>query len=237
MSIEIDRSDKTAVLIGCTGLVGSYCLDYLSEHSAYSRVITFARKKIIPVNKKHQHYQVDFKHLERVYQVFEGDDLYLCLGTTLKDAGSKKQFIQVDFTYNLTLAKMAERKQFNQVLLVSSVGASSDSLFFYNKVKGYLEHEVKQLSFWATHIFRPSVLLGERPTQRFGEQTAGRIGKFLDNISGGMLSKYKPVEAEVVAKAMIQAAQQLDPGLHIYPSHQLQNLSEAYYKYKDLQKG
>ena len=236
MAIEIDRSDKTAVLIGCTGLVGSHCLKYLADHGAYSQIITFARKKMVPVNKKHRHYQIDFKHLERIYKVFEGDDLYLCLGTTLKDAGSKKQFIQVDFTYNLTLAKMAERKNFNQILLVSSVGASSESMFFYNKVKGYLEHEVKQLTFWATHIFRPSVLLGHRPTQRFGEQTAGRIGKFLDNVSGGMLSKYKPVEAEVVAKAMIQAAQQLKAGLHIYPSHELQKLSEAYYRSKDLQK-
>ncbi len=236
MTVEIDRSAKTAVLIGATGLVGSYCLKYLIQHKAYNQIITIARKSMIPKNPKHRHIQVNFEQLEKIYAQFNGDDLYICLGTTIRDAGSKKKFIKVDFTYNLTFAKMASQKGFNQILLVSSVGANADSLFFYNKIKGYLEDEIKKLPFWATHLFQPSVLLGKRPTQRFGEQAAGKIGNVLDRISGGLLTKYKPVEAEVVAKAMIHAAQQLNPGLHIYPSHALQKLSDAYYRSKDLRK-
>ena len=228
--MEINIGNKTAVLVGATGLVGGYCLQYLIDHHAYSRIITIARRSMPEKSEKHQHIQINFGQLEKVYNRFEGDDLYLCLGTTLDQAGSKKKFIQVDFTYNLTLAKMAEQKKFNQLLLVSSVGASRDSFFFYNKVKGYLEDEVKKLNFWSTHIFQPSVLLGERSNQRFGEQAAGRLGKFFDRVSGGLLNKYKPVEAEVVASAMINAAQRFKEGLHIYPSHDLQQMSDEYFR-------
>ena len=118
MSVEINRSDKTAILIGSTGLVGRHCLKYLIQHGAYNRIITVARKQMLPKDPKHRHIQVDFDQLEKIYAEFKGDDLYLCLGTTIKDAGSKKKFIKVDFTYNLTFAKMAAQKGFNQILLV-----------------------------------------------------------------------------------------------------------------------
>ena len=112
-----------------------------------------------------------------------------------------------------------------QYLLVSSVGADPNSRFFYNKVKGELEASIQQLNFWALHIFQPSVLLGDRNENRFGEQIAGKIGRFFDRLTGGLLTKYRPIEADVVAKAMVSAAQGLKLGVHVYPSHFLQALA------------
>lgn len=141
-------------------------------------------------------------------------------------AGNKSLFRRVDFDYNLNAANAAIEHGADQLLLVSSVGADANSNFFYSKVKGELEDAVLKLGFWSIHIFRPSVLLGERNENRFGEKIAGKIGKVIDRFTGGFLSKYRPIEAEVVAKAMISAAQGLKEGHHIYPSHWLQDLSE-----------
>ena len=84
---------------------------------------------------------------------------------------------------------------------------------------------MKALPFWAIHIFQPSVLLGERNENRWGEEIAGKLGKVIDGLTGGLLKKYRPIEADVVAKAMVSAAQKLEPGLHVYPSHWLQDLA------------
>ena len=155
-----------------------------------------------------------------------GDDLYCCLGTTMRKAGSKEAFRKVDYTYSFQIAKIAESNGVNQLLLVSSVGADSNSIFFYNQIKGELEDAVKKMKFWATHIFQPSVLLGKRNENRWGEQIAGRLAKGFDFLTGGLLTKYSPVEAEMVAKAMFIAAQGFDAGLQIYPSHVLQKLAK-----------
>ena len=69
-------------------------------------------------------------------------------------------------------------------------------------------------------------MLGERPESRTGESIAKIIGKGLDFILRGLLTKYKPVEAETVAKGMVAKAQELQSGIHIYPSHWIQKLSE-----------
>ncbi|MCB0662089.1 MAG: hypothetical protein KDC24_05080, partial [Saprospiraceae bacterium] len=148
------------------------------------------------------------------------------IGTTMAKAGSKEAFYKVDFEYNYNVAQLAEANKVNQCLLVSSVGADEDSIFFYSEVKGKLEKAIKELSFWSIHIFQPSLLLGERNENRWGEEAAGVLGRIINKFTGGLLNKYKPVEADVVAQAMVEAAQQLKPGVHVYPSHYLQSLAE-----------
>ncbi|MEZ4992755.1 MAG: oxidoreductase [Saprospiraceae bacterium] len=223
--MEITKGKKTALIFGASGLVGGYCLDYLLRHAAYQRVIAFVRK---PLKKEHERLHqivIDFDRLEEHAAQMRGDDLFLCLGTTMAKAGSREAFYKVDFKYSYKVARIAAEHGVNQLLLVSSVGADKDSLFFYSRVKGELEDAVKELPFWSTHIFQPSVLLGERNENRWGEELAGKIGKVIDNFTGGLLSKYRPVEAEVVAQAMVNAAQQISKGVHIYPSNYLQNLA------------
>jgi len=224
MEVQIIKDDKTALLFGATGLVGRYCLDYLLASPAYKKVKVFVRKELDFENEKLEQHKIDFDQLENYQDLIKGDDLFCCLGTTMKKAGSKASFRKVDYEYGFQIAKIAEKHGVNQFLLVSSVGADADSIFFYNQVKGELEDSVKKMKFWATHIFQPSVLLGERNENRWGEQLAGRLAKGFDFLTGGLLTKYSPVEAEVVAKAMVIAAQGFNSGISIYPSHVLQKL-------------
>lgn len=224
--MEISKDKKTALLFGGTGLVGSFCLDYLLRHKAYQKVLVFGRKKINKEHERLEQHIIHFDQLGDYAHLIKGHDLYCCLGTTMGKAGSKEAFHKVDFTYSFQAAKYGAENGVNQCLLVSSVGAKADSLFFYSRVKGELENAVKKLPFWATHIFRPSVLVGDRPDSRWGEQIAARLGRGIDYLTGGLLTKYKPIEAEIVAKAMVNAAQGLEEGIHVYPSHYLQQLAE-----------
>lgn len=224
--MEITKGKKTALIFGASGLVGGFCLDFLLEHSAYKQVVAFVRT---PLKKEHarlQQVKVNFDRPETFTDQIKGDDIFLCLGTTMAKAGKRSAFYKVDFTYNYEAAKAAAANGVNQLFLVSAVGADKDSIFYYNEVKGELEEAIKELPFWAIHIFQPSVLLGERNENRWGEEIAGKLGKIIDRLTGGLLSKYRPVEADVVARAMVNAAQQLSKGTHIYPSHYLQHLAE-----------
>lgn len=223
--MEITKDNKTALVFGATGLVGSHVVQFLLLHPAYNRVVLFVRR---PVNLEHpklEQHIVDFDRPASFKHLVKGDDLFCCLGTTMAKAGSKEAFYKVDFTYAFDAAQMASMNGVGQYLLVSSVGADPHSRFFYSKVKGELEVAVRKMGFWGLHIFQPSVLLGERNENRFGEQLAGKIGSIFDRLTGGLLTKYRPIEADVVAKAMVSAAQGVRPGEHIYPSHWLQGLA------------
>ncbi len=230
--MEISKHKKTAILFGATGLVGGYLLNMLLGHNAYRRVVVFTRRDIPREHPKLIVHKINFEDLPAYHELIKGQDLFICLGSTMRKAGGRKEFFKVDYTYPYQAAKMAVENGVNQILLVTSVGADPDSYFFYNKVKGLIENAVKKMDFWAIHIFRPSVLLGERNENRWGEQLAGQLGKGIDYLTGGMLTKYRPIEAEIVAKAMINAAQHLRPGTFTYPSHFLQTLAEETYSNK-----
>jgi uncharacterized protein YbjT (DUF2867 family) len=224
--MQISKDKKTALLFGATGLVGGHALEFLLMHPAYDKVLAFVRKPIQQAHEKLVQHIIDFDNAESWGHLVKGDDLFCCLGTTMAKAGSKAAFFKVDYTYPMQAAHFAVQNKVHQYLLVSSVGADTDSIFFYSKVKGQLEEALQKMDFWSIHIFRPSVLLGERNENRFGEEVAGKIGRLIDRFTGGLLTKYKPIEADVVAKAMVAAAQGLEPGTHIYPSHWLQQEAE-----------
>ncbi|MCB0519525.1 MAG: NAD(P)H-binding protein [Saprospiraceae bacterium] len=220
--MQISKDNKTALLFGASGLVGSHALEFLLLHPAYSKVVVFVRKPIEQEHPKLLQHVIDFDQPESWGQLVKGDDLFCCLGTTMAKAGSRAAFLKVDYSYPIQAAHFAIENKVHQFLLVSSVGADTKSPFFYSKVKGQLEESLQRLDFWSIHIFRPSILLGERNENRWGEEIAGRIGKVIDRFTGGILTKYKPIEADVVAKAMVAAAQGLEAGTHVYPSHWLQ---------------
>lgn len=224
--MEISAGNKKAVIVGATGLVGSHCLDYLLAHKAYGEVLSLGRKKLDIKNEKLRQEVIDFDKIEKYASLIKGNDLYICLGTTMGKAGSKEAFRKVDYDYIVNVAKAGSENKMNQLLLVSSVGAEKESLFFYNQVKGETEEAIRKLDFWSIHIFQPSILLGERPESRAGESIAKIIGKGLDKVLGGLLSKYRPVEAETVAKAMVAVAQNLKEGIHVYPSNYLNKLAD-----------
>ena len=215
---------RTALIAGASGLVGSHLLRLLLQSERYSQVISVGRRELPLIHPKLDQQVVDFDDLKKYKSELVADDVFCCLGTTIKKAGSKEAFYKVDHTYVLRLAEITLEKNATQFLVVSAMGANAGSMIFYNKVKGEMERDVQQLGFPTIHIFQPSLLLGEREEHRTGEEMGAMLMKPLSRLMLGPLRKYRPIQAETVAKAMLQAAAKDQQGTHTYPSDQIQQV-------------
>lgn len=216
---------RNALIAGASGLVGSHCLRLLLNSDRYSQVISIGRRDLPLIHPKLDQKVIDFDNLKKYSSELVADDVYCCLGTTIKKAGSKNNFYKVDHTYVVELARLTVAKNASQFLVVSAMGADAGSMLFYNKVKGEMERDVQQQNFETVHIFRPSLLLGEREEERTGEELASKIMRPLSGLMIGPLSKYKPILGEDVAKAMLYAAAQDATGTHIYLSDEIAEMA------------
>lgn len=214
--------NRTAIVVGSNGLVGSELLKILLESDYYRTVVSLARKYLeVKDDKLVQYIIEDYNQLDEFEELIAADDIYCCLGSTMKKAGSKDAFRKVDYEYPLNIAKLAALNDSNQFLLVSALGANADSGVFYNKVKGEVEDAIKEVDFKSLHFFRPSLLLGDRQEKRGGESTAKVLMTTFSFAMIGPWKKYKPVHARKVAKAMFEAAQKNEPGVHAYESDEI----------------
>ncbi len=211
-------SDKTALLFGATGLVGGHCLDLLLRENSYRKVVAFARRPLAINNPRLQVELIDFERLQDYNHLIAGDDLFCCLGTTIRAAGSQDAFFHVDFTYPHHIATTARSNGVGQFLLVSSIGADPQSSVFYSRVKGELEQAIQRIPFSAIQLFRPSLLLGDRREFRFGERFASIASRAIAPLLLGSLRKYRPIEARDVAAAMVAVAGEDRAGVNIYES-------------------
>jgi uncharacterized protein YbjT (DUF2867 family) len=195
---------KHAVLAGATGLVGERCLGGLLEHPAYSRVTVWSRR---PLSRTHPKLAVELVDFEALPPL-PGDcaEVFCCLGTTIRIAGTQEAFRRVDHDYPVALAERARAAGARQFLLVSSLGADAQSKTFYLQVKGETERDIAALGLPRHLFFRPSLLLGDRHEHRRGESAAIIASRFLAPLLIGPMRKYRPVEADDVAAAMVQAA-------------------------------
>lgn len=218
---------KSILLAGATGLVGTECTRRLLLDQTYERVVIPTRRPLpeslrrMTGGEKIEERQVDFDNLEaaRYDDMYRVDQVLCCLGTTIKKAGSQERFRQVDYGYPKTIAERSIAAGAHHFLLVSAIGADSDSRIFYNRVKGEIEDALLELPFRSTTIVRPSLLLGDRDEFRLGEEIASRL-RFL------FPSRYKPVHAADVARVLVEAARKDPPGRHIIESSEIPVRSE-----------
>jgi uncharacterized protein YbjT (DUF2867 family) len=218
---------RAALLLGATGLVGGHCLELLLNDSAYGKVVVVGRKLVPHEHAKLEQHVVDFDTLSGFAHLMRADDLFSCLGTTIKKAGSRENFRRVDFTYQLDAARLSREQGAKQLLLVSSLGADPHSSIFYNRVKGELETAVSELALDAVNIFRPSLLLGERAEFRAGERIAELPMRYVSFLMVGPLAKYRPVEARAVAAAMLKVAKEERTGVNVFESDQIRRMTEG----------
>jgi uncharacterized protein YbjT (DUF2867 family) len=211
---------KTALLAGATGLIGSQLLPLLLASERYAKVIVVGRKAVPTIHPKLVQVTTELDKLEDVRFKLIADDVYCCLGTTMKQAGSKEAFYQVDFLYVMKLAALAAGNFASQFMVVSSMGADPESRIYYSRVKGEMEEAVRQTPFRAIHIFRPSLLLGERAQPRLGERIGALLLKVLHPLMRGPLLKYRAVPGAAVA-AMLRAAQDDGGGVRVHESAEL----------------
>ena len=217
---------KVALIAGATGLVGSSLLEKLLNSDQYSKIISLQRKPNTITHFKLETIQTDFANLNNI-QLPNVDDVFCCLGTTIKTAGSKSAFIKVDYDYPMELARLASKSKAAHFLVITAMGSDAGSIFFYNQVKGKLEKNLSSLSeFLKISIIRPSLLMGDRKEHRAGEKIGVAIAKFVNPFLVGKLKKYRGIQTVDVAEAMYKIA--LNPSkdhVHIYLSDDLQEIA------------
>ncbi|HLZ44422.1 MAG TPA: NAD(P)H-binding protein [Gemmatimonadales bacterium] len=207
---------RTALLAGATGLVGSHALQLLLADDTWARVITVGRRPVAQSHAKLEQRILDLGAIEAVSDLPHADDVFCCLGTTIKQAGSQPAFRRVDHDFVVALARAGVRGGATQLLLVSAVGADSESRIFYSRVKGEAEMAVRKLPYRAVQIFRPSILLGKRAEFRLGERVAVFVAPVMPLFLPGGLRRYRPVAAATVARAMVNIAREMPRGMNVY---------------------
>lgn len=194
--------ERIAAVFGSTGLIGNQLLQLLSDNKNYIKVLAYMRKPSsnLPVKVSTVELTNDFALPADV------DDVYVCIGTTMKKAGSKEAFLKVDFELVQTIAQRAMEARAKRLLVVSSIGANAESSNFYLRTKGQMEEAIKKVGFTLCGIVRPSLLLGKRDEFRFGEKFGVFFYKVFGFIFVGPLRKYKGIYAVDVAKSMVMLA-------------------------------
>lgn len=210
---------RKALIAGSTGLIGGYCLQALLNDPRYSEIIALVRKPLLKTHRKLKTVISKFEKLDHELSNIQADDVYCCIGTTIKKAGSQEDFRQVDFSLVVSIAEQMRKQGAEQFLVISSMGADPNSKVFYNRVKGEMEQAIQQLEYPYIRIIRPSLLLGPREEFRLGEKIGVMLTPVLKPFLKGSLKKYRPVQAESVALFMVKVAHE-EPmsGVHVYES-------------------
>jgi len=217
---------KTALIAGATGLVGGHCLSELLASPSYDSVIAVGRRPLGLPQRGLRQVTTDLLTLSAEHAA-GADDVFCCLGTTIKKAGSRDAFRSVDFDLPLALARAARSAGATRYCLVSSLGASPRARTFYLRVKGELEDALGGFGFPSLIVVRPSLLLGDRVETRPGEHLAEFALRLASPLLRGRWRKYRGIEASAVARAMVRLAEQGAKGRRVVESDEIAHLAAS----------
>jgi uncharacterized protein YbjT (DUF2867 family) len=216
---------RKAIIVGASGLVGSNLINLLLNGDNYTEVLSIARKEVPIQHKKLVQLIINLHDLFNHEHALKGDVIFCCLGTTLRKTPDKTVYRKIDHDYPVELAKLAIKNNVNQYHFVSAVGADITSSSFYTRLKGETEQDLIKVKLNTLHIYRPSLLTGDRKEFRFAEKTASILMKAIDPLLIGGLKKYRSIPASTVAQAMYNQSLRTESGLFIHPSHHIKNLA------------
>ncbi len=212
----MQTSSKIAIIIGSSGLIGTELKQLLINDSRYHKIKLLVRKPTNITHPKIEEVIINFdapNHNDLI-----ADEVFCCLGTTIKIAKTKEAFFKVDYEYVVSIASIAQSKGVKKFAVVSALGADKSSKIFYSKTKGQMEESVSLLSFDLCAILRPSMLLGKRQEFRLME----KIGAFFMTLFAILVpKKYKAISAKQVAKSMISVLNSKQVGTIIVENEQL----------------
>ena len=194
---------KTALIFGSTGLVGGILLRLLVKDEKYKKIKVFVRSSTSKIDPKIEVVQTDFTKLENIKSEIKGDDCFFCIGTTRKKTPNKQDYINTEYNLPLSIGKICSDNNVQNFTYISSLGANPKTSNLYLKNKGMAEEELRKLNFKKFIVIRPSFLIGKREEERFGEKIGIFAMKCISPILVGDLKKYKSIDAEIVAKSMI----------------------------------
>lgn len=195
---------KTVLILGSTGLTGSFLLHALIADERYAKIIVINRKKASVKHPKIVELITDFTTPIDLSAFDRIDSIFSCLGTTRKQTPNLEKYRQIEIQLPTEFARMCLPKGLTDFHYISSVGADFNSSNFYLKMKGESEQELSKLGIAHLHIYQPSFLIGPRKDKRILEKIATSIVPFFDFLWVGKASKYKSMPVEKLAKAMIK---------------------------------
>lgn len=201
-------------------MVGSRLLPLLLAAPEYARVYALSRRPLSLEHARLANRVVRFDApLSLQLKGLACHDAFCCLGTTRRAAGSEAAFSAVDHDLVLSFARLAVASGAERLVVVSAVGANPDSKNFYLRVKGETERDLAALRLRSLDILQPSLLLGLRAERRGLELAAQIAGWTLGPLLIGNWSRYRPIEASVIAAAMYGAARSGRLGVtrYVYP--------------------
>jgi uncharacterized protein YbjT (DUF2867 family) len=207
---------KKAIIFGSTGFVGSHLLSELLNSSDYAQVTAVVRKKLSISHPKLNTVIGDYHSLRTLEADVSADEIFLALGTTRKATPDKTTYYQVDHDYPVLAAQIAKARGAKSVFLVTAVGANPHSHISYVKTKGETERDIIALDFEHTHIFRPSMITGNRQEKRPWEKAMIGIWSVIDLFLVGQADRYKGITGQDIAKAMKNSAILQSQKLTIY---------------------
>jgi uncharacterized protein YbjT (DUF2867 family) len=192
---------KTVVVIGATGLVGSALVQELTDDPKVAEIRILSRRALSYASDKIKVIQTDLSKPEP--SIFDNATaLYCGIGTTRKKTPDQQQYIAIDHGITIAAAKAAKSKGVSEVHLISAIGADVKSKIFYSRLKGEIEQDLIGLNFDRTVIYQPSILIGPRPEKRFGEKIAQVLSPAFDLLLIGKLQKYHSISAKELAATM-----------------------------------
>ncbi|MCV9879667.1 NAD(P)H-binding protein [Brenneria izbisi] len=191
------------LLLGATGLVGRELLQLLKENHRVETIYAPTRKPLPPAEKLVNPHNADLS--VALSQLTSPIDIaFCCLGSTIKTAGSKQAFRDVDYTLVVDSAKAALALGAKHLLVVSALSANTSSPFFYSRVKGETEKSLQQQGWQHLTLAQPALLLGEREVHRPFERFAAPLFRLFP-------AKWRAIEGKTVAQALMNQAFSPEP--------------------------
>ena len=216
---------KIALVFGASGLVGSQLVSLLIKSSDYGKIKLFVRSPIKFDSSKVEVIQTDFNNLSNYINVIKGDDCFFCIGTTKKNSPDKNEYKRIELEIPKEIGHISKLNLVKSFSFVSSGYANPKHSGDYLRYKGLVEEELKRLQFDKLGILRPSFLIGERKENRIGEKIGILIFKILSPIFIGPIKKMKPIQANIVAKAMLNISKN-DFTKNTFESNEIVELSK-----------
>lgn len=217
---------KKAIIFGASGFVGSQLLQELLNSSIYGEITIVVRK---PLDIDHPRLRILVGGFDAMPALIENvivDEIFIALGAIQNNKQSSKEFYQIDHDYPVLAAKMAKMNGAKAVFLVTAAGANVNSKFKYVRTKGETERDIIALDFNHTHIFRPTMIIGDRKDKRPFEKIGMKVWKLLHPIFIGKQENYKEIDGKDIGKAMYNAAQLESDKVKIYNWKEMNSLCQ-----------
>lgn len=215
-----------ALILGGTGLVGHELLELLIMDKRFEKIDLLSRREMDIRELTVTNHKVDFSNLDKLPLHDPVDVLFIAFGTTIKKAGSQAKQWEVDVDIPTKVMKLAKEYGIERCVLISALGVSSMSPFFYSRMKAQLDENAQKVGFKQLILIKPSILEGPRYEQRTGEKISVAVANVIGKT--GLIDKYKPVESINVAKCMIQSLLDLPEGTHEVKSDEIHEYAKKY---------